>query len=107
VTVSNPGNYTVTATAANGCTSTSSITITQNLNLPQVSFSASTQSGCPVTCVNFTDNSTSAGSNIVAWNWSYNGIEFSTSQIQISVLQKQEITVFLLPLQMLQAVVPL
>ncbi|MCX7744779.1 MAG: PKD domain-containing protein [Flavobacteriales bacterium] len=80
VIITNPGIYTVTVTGTNGCTSSASETILQNLNLPQVAFSASTQVGCPITCIDFTDQSTSAGSSIVSWKWSYNGIEFSTNQ---------------------------
>jgi uncharacterized protein (TIGR02145 family) len=45
-TLSSAGTYTVTATGENGCTSTADITITQNVDLPNVVATASDSSIC-------------------------------------------------------------
>ena len=46
ITVSSPGTYTVTVTAANGCTDTASIEITQDLTAPMAPISGGNQIAC-------------------------------------------------------------
>jgi len=70
VTPSTTTTYSLTVT--DGCTilpATASVTVTVN-QLPVVSFSSNTTSGCATLCVNFTDN-TVASSAIASWNWSF------------------------------------
>ncbi len=46
ITVSSPGTYTVTVTAANGCTDTASIVITQDITIPNPPVSGGDQREC-------------------------------------------------------------
>ena len=78
-TYTNGGAYTVTLTASNACGAT---TFTENIsfaNLPMVTFSSSTTSGCGPLTVQFTDNSTGG---LTSWDWSFPGGTPSTSTDQ-------------------------
>ena len=55
--VTTPGTYTVTVTSANGCTSTASTTVTQDITLPNVSALGDTLT-CIITSVSLDGNST-------------------------------------------------
>jgi hypothetical protein len=70
VSVTTPGNYIVTATAANGCTDTESINITSNGNLPTASIANNTNTTV-LTCTT-TDISVTGGGG-VSYAWS-NGL---------------------------------
>jgi Secretion system C-terminal sorting domain len=68
ITVSVAGIYTVTATqAANGCTSTRSITVTQNAVIPAVSIAVSNQLTCVQTSAVLTASSSLTG-NTFLWS---------------------------------------
>ena len=71
---------TFTVTANDGCSpaATDSITITV-LPAPTVAFISDVNQGCATLCVNFTDQSTVAGGNIVTQNWDF-GAEGSNPQ---------------------------
>tara|TARA_Y100000589_G_scaffold187124_1_gene177200 strand:+ start:41642 stop:45415 length:3774 start_codon:yes stop_codon:yes gene_type:complete len=71
-TPSSTTTYTVTGTDANGCSNSDQITITvNNCSQPLASFTPSATSICEGDSITFTDNST--GTNISAWNWTFNG----------------------------------
>ncbi|MEY4595983.1 MAG: hypothetical protein RLZZ506_398, partial [Bacteroidota bacterium] len=69
LTVTLPGSYTVTATGSNGCSSTSTIVITENITLPVVSITSS--NGNTITCsiTNITLTATGGAS----YEWESNG----------------------------------
>jgi PKD repeat protein len=50
-----------------------------NLNSPVSTFTVSSDSVCPGSCINFTDNSTFAPTS---WNWTFNGAVTPTSTVQ-------------------------
>ncbi len=65
-----PGTYTVTVTAANGCTATSSITLTQNNTLPTVGITNNSGGATEITCVitSISVTATPAGATSYAWS---------------------------------------
>jgi len=68
-----PGTYTVIVTGANGCTSTSSITITQSAGVPNVGYTASATTICAGTSVTLTGT----GANSYSWSGGIsNGVAF-------------------------------
>lgn len=69
------GTYTCTVTDANGCTTTSTASIS-NIQSINGAFGASPTSGAIPFTVNFTDNST----NAVSWNWNFGDNNTSTAQ---------------------------
>ncbi len=77
LSVSAPGTYTVTVTAANGCTSTSSLAITENITLPSVNITSSNGSviNCTITSINLT--ATGGGT----YEWESNGTILGTNAI--------------------------
>lgn len=69
------GSVTLTLTTndpAGPCNAVSA-TVTHNFNpLPAINFVADDRDGCPVHCVNFTDNTTVAGGgSVVSWVWNF------------------------------------
>ncbi len=56
ITVSSPGTYTATVTASNGCTASSSVTVSGDTNLPLISLSKSGDISCEQTTVTLTAN---------------------------------------------------
>ncbi len=75
LSVTTPGTYTVTATGANGCTNTTSVSITENITLPVVNISSSNGSviNCTITSINLT--ATGGGT----YEWESNGTILGTS----------------------------
>ena len=75
LSVTTPGTYTVTATGANGCTNTTSVSITENITLPVVNISSSngTVINCTITSINLT--ATGGGT----YEWESNGTILGTS----------------------------
>ena len=67
INISTPGNYTVTVTAANGCTDTESITITQDVSLPNAGITNIT-GPTVLTCTTTSINVTATGG--VTYSWS-------------------------------------
>ncbi|HLP19652.1 MAG TPA: gliding motility-associated C-terminal domain-containing protein [Chitinophagales bacterium] len=63
-TVTSPNTYSVTVTAANGCTAVSSTTITQDITAPVVSI---TPANATLTCIATTYNLTAAGGATYDW----------------------------------------
>jgi gliding motility-associated-like protein len=63
-TITNPGTYTVTATGANGCSSQSVISVTQNTTAPIVIASSSSSSICAGSSVTLT----ASGATSYTWN---------------------------------------
>ncbi len=67
ITVSSPGVYTVTGTAANGCTAQASVTITANFASPTITITRNpnvTELGCGVNSITLTAN----GASTYLWN---------------------------------------
>jgi gliding motility-associated-like protein len=82
VTYYNPGTYPVTLVVRNadgttGITKTNYITVYPS---PVVMMSANTTIGCVPVNIQFTDNSTTASGNIVAWEWDFGDGGKSTAQ---------------------------
>lgn len=72
--------YTVTGTDANGCTNTSSVTITVTpCSVPIVNFIASDTVICVGDCISFTDQSTNSPTT---WSWTFSGAATATSALQ-------------------------
>ncbi len=71
------GNYTVTVTDAQGCTSTEDVTITQS-DVPVADFSII--EGCSGTPTTFTDLSTINNGTITDWAWDFGDSNTSTVQ---------------------------
>ncbi|HEY6503023.1 MAG TPA: T9SS type A sorting domain-containing protein, partial [Chitinophagaceae bacterium] len=69
--VTTPGTYTVTATAANGCTDTESITITQDISLPNVGPITGTTTVC-------TGNTTQLANATAGGIWSSSDVAVAT-----------------------------
>ena len=65
ISVSNPGNYTVTITGSNGCTSSASQLITQNITLPTASIAPSVT---VLTCSTSSIPLTAAGGGSYSWS---------------------------------------
>jgi gliding motility-associated-like protein len=75
LSITTPGTYTVTASGANGCTNTSSISITENITLPVVNISSSNGSviNCSITSITLT--ATGGGT----YEWESNSTILGTS----------------------------
>lgn len=69
LSVTIPGIYTLTATGSNGCTTTSSITITEDITLPSININSS--NGFTLTCLIPTITLTATGG--VSYQWESNG----------------------------------
>ena len=67
VNIINPGTYTVTVTAANGCTSQASITITQNITAPTAGITNNTGTTV-LTCTTTSVNVTATGGGAYSWS---------------------------------------
>ena len=61
------GTYTVTGTAANGCTGTATITITQNTTAPTISITNNT-GGTQLSCTTNSINVTATGGSTYVWS---------------------------------------
>ncbi len=80
VTPATTTTYTLTVTDANGCTATSNVTITVNVcATPVAALSASDNSICESSCINFNDLSTGTPTG---WSWSFPGATPSSSTAQ-------------------------
>ncbi|MDP4760111.1 MAG: gliding motility-associated C-terminal domain-containing protein [Crocinitomicaceae bacterium] len=66
LTVSTPGNYTVTLTAANGCTGTATQSITQNITPPAATIIA--PSTTVITCTTTSISLTATGGGTYSWS---------------------------------------
>ena len=79
VTISNPGTYTVTGTGANGCSSSASITITQNTQIPSGAsiINNSGTNNTVLTCSQTSISLTATGGVAYTWN---NGLGNNASQ---------------------------
>jgi hypothetical protein len=67
--ITDPGTYTVTVTGANGCTSTASITVTQDIVAPTAGITNNTVGGSTVlTCVRTAISVTATGGVSYAWD---------------------------------------
>jgi hypothetical protein len=66
LSVSNAGTYTVTVTAANGCTDTESITITKDITTPTADITNNTGS-TEVNCTNISISLTATGGGSYSW----------------------------------------
>jgi len=77
LSVTAPGTYTVTVTATNGCTSTSSLSITENTTLPAINITSSngTVINCTITSINLT--ATGGGT----YEWESNGTILGTNAL--------------------------
>ncbi|MCK9498370.1 MAG: PKD domain-containing protein, partial [Bacteroidales bacterium] len=64
------GNYTVTVTDGNSCTSQGSIIVETNLNPPIADFTSNVQTICQASSINFTDLSTNSPQT---WYWEFAG----------------------------------
>ncbi|WPV66119.1 T9SS type A sorting domain-containing protein [Chitinophaga sp. LS1] len=64
IAVTTPGKYYVTAKATNGCTSTDSVTVTQDINKPTLTVTAPATLTCATTSVNLTASS----NGTITWN---------------------------------------
>jgi len=78
VSVNAPGTYTATATTANGCSTTASVTVTQDVAKPNLTVSQPAVLTCTTTTVNLTAASTTNGATIT-WTG------FATGQNPVSV----------------------
>lgn len=75
LSVSAPGTYTLTSTALNGCTTTSTVIITENITLPIVNINSS--NGSTLTCLVPSITLTATGG--VSYEWESNGTILGTS----------------------------
>gem|GEM_PF-366829 len=85
VSVSAPGKYYVTATAANGCTQKDSVTVTQNITKPTLSVTAPAVLTCATTSVNL-----SATSNGTTITWT--GFTAGQNPVSVSAPGKYYVT---------------
>jgi gliding motility-associated-like protein len=71
-TYGNDSTYNVTLIVTNsaGCVDTVSLPATVG-SAPVVAFTADTLAGCPVLCVDFSDQTTTSTGNIVQWTWDF------------------------------------
>ncbi|MDG1765207.1 MAG: PKD domain-containing protein [Flavobacteriales bacterium] len=75
-----PGDYTVSLSINNGSQSITETNFITVYGLPEVNFEVDVQEGCYPLCIEFTDLTTTQGSNIVEWSWDFgNG---TTSALQ-------------------------
>jgi len=75
ITVSSPGTYTVTVTSANGCTSTASTVVTQDITEPTPMISGGVHLNCTITSV----TRTASGGTSYAWSNGSNMAEITVS----------------------------
>ncbi|MDP4722759.1 MAG: gliding motility-associated C-terminal domain-containing protein [Crocinitomicaceae bacterium] len=66
INVTTPGTYTVTATGANGCTSTASQVVTQDLSAPTAAISSSVANNT-LTCATTSISLTASGNGTYSW----------------------------------------
>lgn len=72
--------YSVDVTDANGCTANTTVLVAVN-DIPVITFSGDSLSGCAPLCVNFTDASTvAAPSTITSWSWDFGDNTTSNAQ---------------------------
>lgn len=85
--IDKPGKYTLTATAANGCTASDFTNVTINTTVPNVSITPPAILTCSVKTVDLTGNSTTSG---VTYTWaaSNGGNIVSANNIQIITVDK-------------------
>lgn len=75
------GTYSVMVTdPVNGCTTTGTVDVIVDLNIPTANFSADNLTSCAPLCATLTDQSLVNGSPIVGWNWNVESI--GTSDLQ-------------------------
>jgi hypothetical protein len=67
VSINSAGTYVVTVTAANGCTATQSITVTQNTTAPNAGIT-NNSGGTIISCLNPTISITATGGTSYTWN---------------------------------------
>ncbi len=91
LTITAPGTYTVTATAANGCTDTEVITITQNIAAPTAAIANGTNTSI-LNCNTASISLTASGG--VTYSWS-NGTNIvgSAAQLQVTTAGTYTVTV--------------
>ncbi|HET6990562.1 MAG TPA: PKD domain-containing protein, partial [Bacteroidia bacterium] len=63
-------NVSLIVTNSAGCVDTVNLPVLTS-SVPVVAFAADTLSGCPLLCVDFTDQSTIASGTLVAWTWDF------------------------------------
>ena len=73
-TITTPGTYTVTVTSANGCTSTASTVVTQDITAPNAQISGSDN----LTCAHTSVTRTASGGTSYAWS---NGVNVAMNTI--------------------------
>jgi hypothetical protein len=90
ITVTTPGKYYVTAQSANGCASTDSITVTQDITKPTLSVAmpSGTTLTCATTSVNLAATATSSAGSTIIWN----GYTTGTNQITVTTPGKYYVT---------------
>ena len=80
VTPASTTTYTVTGTDVNGCTNTSTVTVTVvPCSVPNVDFLASDTTLCVGDCINYTDQSSNSPTT---WSWTFSGAVTPTSNVQ-------------------------
>jgi SprB repeat/Secretion system C-terminal sorting domain len=85
ITVSHAGNYTVTATASNGCTAIATVSVMQNITPPNAAIAPPPVLTCSTPCVTIITGGVMSG---VTYNWSNN-----TSGSSITICQSSTYTV--------------
>ncbi|SEW25552.1 hypothetical protein SAMN05428988_3649 [Chitinophaga sp. YR573] len=88
VSVTAPGKYYVTASTANGCSKKDSVTVTQDITVPNLTVTTPAVLTCAVTSVNLTAASTTSGA-VITWAGGYN---VGQSTISVSVHDKYYVT---------------
>ncbi|MBL0191102.1 MAG: hypothetical protein IPQ18_07115 [Saprospiraceae bacterium] len=88
IAVSTPGNYCVTITGANGCTSSACINILQSIDGPSASLTASANTiTCSTASSTLTANAT-GGVSPFTYSWTRNGISFTNASNITTVSQQ-------------------
>ncbi|WP_344812477.1 hypothetical protein, partial [Chitinophaga oryziterrae] len=87
VSVTAPGKYYVTATSANGCTKKDSVTVTQNVTLPNLTKTTPAALGCTTTSVSLTAASTTTGATIT-----WTGFPAGQNPVSVSTPGKYYVT---------------
>ncbi len=72
-------NTTLIVTNTNGCIDTITFPVVV-VALPVIVFSADTLAGCPILCVNFSDQTTTATGSIVQWIWDFGDSTVTSGQ---------------------------
>jgi gliding motility-associated-like protein len=73
-------NVSLIVTNSAGCVDTVVLPVVV-ASIPAVVFTADTLEGCPMLCVNFTDQTTITSGSIISWNWNF-GDSTATSSLQ-------------------------